>query len=171
MQILNSAIFEKPSCKFKFLQREGFNVPNYYELTTIDEVLALYKKYMQSTRDKLEYDIDGLVQEVNDFDAQKELGWQPNGLNPKFATAIKFDSSSGITTLREIVWSVGTTGRIIPVAIFDPIDIMGVTISKCTMHNYEFLETEINKNGLQIGSQIIIIRANDVIPKYLGVKS
>ena len=49
MQILNSAIFEKPSCKFKFLQREGFNVPNYYELTTIDEVLALYKKYMQST--------------------------------------------------------------------------------------------------------------------------
>lgn len=170
MKILNSAIFEKPSCKFKFLQREGFNVPNYYEFTSTNEVLALYKKYMQETRDGLSYDIDGLVQEVNDFDAQKELGYQPNGLNPKFATSIKFDSLGSITPLKSIRWSVGMTGRIIPTGIFEPVDIMGVTVEKATFHNYEYLENLINNEGLKIGSECIVIRSGDVIPKMMGVK-
>lgn len=171
MEILNNAIFEKPSCKFKFLQREGFNVPNFYELSSTDEVVDLYKVYMQSKRDSLEYDIDGLVQEINDYDAQQELGWQPNGLIPKFATAIKFDSLGSITKIKDIRWTVGMTGKIIPTGIFEPVDIMGVTITKATLHNYEFLENLINKEGMKIDSDCIITRAGDVIPKILGVKN
>ena len=166
---LNSSIFDSPSCKFRFLQREGFNVPNYYELKDVNEVLDLYKFYMKSKRDSLIYDIDGLVQEVDDFDAQKELGYQPNGLNPKFATSIKFDSMGAITTLKEIRWTVGMTGRIIPTGIFEPIDIMGVTIEKASLHNYEFLENLINKEKLKIGSKIIVVRKGDVIPQIIAV--
>lgn len=168
---LNSAIFETPSCKFRFLQREGFNVPNYYELLDGGEVLHLYKMYMSTKRDELDYDIDGLVQEVDDFDSQKELGYQPNGLNPKFMTSIKFDSMGGITKLRDIRWTVGMTGRIIPTGIFDPVDLMGVTIEKASLHNYEFLENLIKKENLRIGSDCVIIRAGDVIPRLMSVKT
>lgn len=171
MNVINDKIFQKPSCKFKFLQKEGFNTPNFYEVDETIEVLNIYKEYMKSIRDSLQYDIDGLVEEVNDYKTQEEMGFTPNGLNPKFATAIKFDSVASISTLRDIRWTVGMTGRIIPTAIFDPIDIMGVTITKCTMHNYEFLKNEIDKNGLMIGFDIIVVRSGDVIPKYLGVKN
>lgn len=169
--ILNTAIFDKPSCKFRFLQREGFNVPNYYEMEDVAEVLHLYKSYMTSKRDELDYDIDGLVQEVDDFDAQKELGYQPNGLNPKFATAIKFDNIGSVTKLKHIRWTVGMTGRIIPSGIFEPVDIMGVTIEKASFHNFEFLETLIHKENLKIGSDCVVIRAGDVIPRMMGVKN
>lgn len=168
---LNSAIFDTPSCKFRFLQREGFNVPNYYELIDGGEVLHLYKTYMESKRDELEYDIDGLVQEIDDYDSQKLLGYQPNGLNPKFMTSIKFDSIGGITKLRDIRWTVGMTGRIIPTGIFDPVDLMGVTIEKASLHNFEFLENLIKKDGLRIGSDCVIIRAGDVIPRLMSVKN
>lgn len=167
---LNSSIFEKPSCKFKFLQREGFKTPKFYEIENHSEMIDLYKRYMLTIREKLNYDIDGLVQEVNDFDSQKELGYQPNGLIPKFATSIKFDSTSAITQLKDIRWSTGMTGKIIPTGIFEPIDIMGVTITKATLHNYEFLKNLIDNDGLRIGSDCIICRSGDVIPKLLAIK-
>jgi DNA ligase (NAD+) len=166
---LNSSIFEKPSCKFKFLQREGFNTPNYYELLTSDDVLRVYRDYMISKRDTLSYDIDGLVQEIDDFDAQKELGFQPNGLIPKFATSIKFDSMGAVTKLIDVRWTVGMTGKIIPTGIFEPIDVMGVTITKASLHNFELLDTLINKDGLRIGSKVLICRKGDVIPQVVSV--
>jgi DNA ligase (NAD+) len=171
MKVINNAIFEKPSCKFKFLQREGFHTPNFYEVNDIIEVLNIYKDYMKTKRDELSYDIDGLVEEVNDYDTQDEMGYDPKGLKPKFATAIKFDSVASITPLKSIRWTVGMTGRIIPTCIYEPIDIMGVTVTKSTMHNFEFLENAIKNEGLKIGSECIVIRSGDVIPKFLGVKT
>jgi DNA ligase (NAD+) len=125
---------------------------------------------MKTTRDSLSYDIDGLVEEVNDYEVQEQMGYDPSGLKPKFATAIKFDSVASVTPLESIRWTVGMTGRVIPTAIYKPIDIMGVTVTKSTMHNYEFLENTIKKEGLKIGAECIVIRSGDVIPKYLGVK-
>lgn len=167
---INKAVFEKPSCKFKFLQREGFNTPNYYEFKHPKEVLVLYKEYMKTRRDSLNYDIDGLVQEVNNFNSQEILGYQPNGLNPKFATSIKFDSLGAITQLLGIRWSVGTTGKIIPTGIFVPVEILGSTIKKATFHNIDFLEKLINIEKLKIDSDCIIIKSGDVIPRMMGVK-
>jgi len=171
MKIINDAIFEKPSCKFKYLQKEGFITPNFYEVNNIVDVIEIYKQYMKTTRDNLQYDIDGLVEEVNDYEVQKEMGYNPSGLKPKFATAIKFDSVSSITPLKSIRWSVGMTGRIIPTAIYKPIDIMGVTVEKSSLHNCAFLENAIKNEGLKIGSDCIISRSGDVIPKFLGVKT
>ena len=171
MKVINRELFSAPSCKFKFLAKEGFNVPNFYEVTTTDEVIAVYKDYMKEVRDSLAYDIDGLVEEINDYDIQDELGYEPNGLNPKFATAIKFDSIAAKTKLLSIRWTVGMTGKIIPTGIFNPIDIMGVTIQKASMHNYEYLMNYINKENLRIGSDVIVARKGDVIPQMIGVKS
>ena len=171
MKVINNAIFEKPSCKFKFLQREGFHTPNFYEIENIHEVLNIYKEYMKTIRDSLPYDIDGLVEEVNDYDVQEEMGYDPSGLKPKFATAIKFDSVASVTKLKNIRWTVGTTGRVIPSCIYEPIEIMGVTVTKSTMHNFEFLEKTIKNEGLRIGSECIVIRSGDVIPKFMGVKT
>ena len=171
MNVINKEIFSAPSCKFKFLAKEGFNIPNFYEVTSTDEVIALYKDYMKGTRDSLTYDIDGLVEEINDYDIQSELGYEPNGLNPKFATAIKFDSIAAKTKLLNIRWTVGMTGKIIPTGIFEPVDIMGVTIQKASMHNYDYLMNYINKENLKIGSEVIIARKGDVIPQMIGVKS
>ena len=168
--ILNSAIFEKPSCKFKFLQREGFFTPQFYEINNTNEALSLYKGYMVGDRDKLDYDIDVLVQEVDEFESQKELGYQPSGLVPKFATSIKFDSTGAITKLKDIRWSVGMTGKIIPTGIFEPIDIMGVTITKASLHNYELLKKMMDSEGLKIDSECVVCRRGDVIPHMLGVK-
>ena len=170
MKVINNAIFEKPSCKFKYLQREGFITPNFYEVNSITDLISIYKEYMKTKRDSLQYDIDGLVEEVNDYKIQEEMGYNPSGLKPKFATAIKFDSVASITPLLSIRWTVGMTGRIIPTAIYEPIDIMGVTIEKSSLHNYEFLEKAIKNEGLKIGSECIVIRSGDVIPKFMGVK-
>lgn len=171
MKVINNAIFEKPSCKFKYLQREGFLTPNFYEVNTLDEVMNIYKEYMKTKRDALEYDIDGLVEEVNDYDTQEQMGYDPSGLKPKFATAIKFDSVASVTPLVDVRWTVGMTGKVIPTAIYEPIEIMGVTVTKSTMHNFEFLEKAINNEGMRIGSECIVIRSGDVIPKFIGVKT
>lgn len=170
MEIINDKLFEKPSCKFKFLAKEGFNIPNFYEVNTVDEVLAIYKNYMKETRDSLDYDIDGLVEEVNNYDIQKQMGYEPNGLNPKYATAIKFDSVAAITKFKKVDWNTGMTGKVIPRGWFEPVEIMGVTIEKATLHNHDFLLNLI-KEGLKEDSEIIVIRSGDVIPKIMGVKT
>ena len=171
MKVINNAIFEKPSCKFKYLQREGFYTPNFYEVNDVTEVLNIYKDYMKTKRDSLQYDIDGLVEEVNDYDIQEQMGYDPSGLKPKFATAIKFEGVAEVTPLLRIRWTVGMTGRVVPTCIYEPVDIMGVTVNKSTMHNFAFLENAIKNEGLKIGSECIVIRSGDVIPKFMGVKN
>jgi len=167
---INEKIFEKPSCKFKYLQSEGFKTPNYYEVTTLEEILEIYNLYVQEKRDELNYEIDGLVEEINDFEVQKELGYEPNGLNPKFAKAIKFDSIAKITKLLDIDWTVGGTGKVVPTAVVEPVDIMGITISRASMHNYSYLQDYIAK-GLGKKSEVVIARKGDVIPQVIGVKT
>ena len=168
---LNSYVFEKPSCKFEFLKRQGFKTPNVYTVTNSAQVISLYKEYMLTKREQLDYDIDGLVQEINTFEGQKELGYQPNGLNPKFATSIKFDSMGAISNFKFVTWNAGMTGRIIPTGTFTPVDIMGVTVQKASLHNFEFLESLIDNEGLKVDSEIIVVRSGDVIPVILGVKT
>lgn len=169
MTTINDKLFAKPSCKFKFLAKEGFNIPNFYEITDDLDILGLYKSYITHKRDSLEYDIDGLVEEVNDYSIQQELGFEPNGLNPKYATAIKFDSVAAVTPLTMVDWNTGMTGKVVPRGWFESVDIMGVTIQKATLHNHDFLMNLI-KEGMKIGSKVIIVRAGDVIPKIMGVK-
>jgi DNA ligase (NAD+) len=127
---------------------------------SIDEVWALCESY-QKRRAELPFEIDGVVIKVDDLRDQGELG--AIGREPRWAIAFKFPAIQATTVLREIRISVGRTGTLNPLAILDPVEIGGVTVSKATLHN----EDDIARKGLLIGDTVVVQRAGDVIPQIV----
>lgn len=126
----------------------------------------IQKFYLEtaSHREKLPYQIDGLVVKVNEFRYHDELGFTSS--HPRFAIAYKFDSPVAVTTLENIEVQVGRTGTITPVAVLSPVALGGVTVSSASLHN----EDEIARLEIKIGDLVEVIRSGDVIPKIIGVK-
>jgi DNA ligase (NAD+) len=112
-------------------------------------------------REKLNYDIDGIVIKVHRLDYRKRLGYTAK--TAKFAMAFKFPAEEKYTTLLDVQYQVGRTGAITPVAILEPIDLAGSTVARATLHNRE----EIERKGVRIGDQVIIRKAGDIIPEVL----
>lgn len=128
----------------------------------IDEVIE-YCKLWQEKREKLGYEIDGIVVKVNSFAQQKKLGWTLK--SPRWAAAYKFPARQAITEVMEIKFQVGRTGVITPVAVLKPVVCAGVTIKHATLHNFD----EIKRLGIRQGDRIVIERAGEVIPKIVKV--
>lgn len=132
----------------------------------VDAPIENWEKFLES-QEKIrseglwEYDIDGLVFKVNCRRARLAMGF--NSREPKWATAYKFPASEGVSVLEAITIQVGRTGQLTPVAEVKPVFIHGTTISRVTLHNID----EIERLGIGIGSDIIIKRAGDVIPKIV----
>jgi len=126
----------------------------------IQETLV-YHSDMDSLRDNLPYEIDGIVIKVNNLADQNKLGMRTR--DPKWAVAYKFKPRSATTTLRDITIQVGRTGRLTPVAELDPVNIGGVEVSRATLHNF----SEILRKDLRIGDRVIVERAGDVIPQVV----
>jgi len=125
------------------------------------ENLSEVKKYFENIRkerEKLDYEIDGVVVSVNDNNLADKLGVR--GKSPRAAVAWKFPSKEATTTVEDIKIQVGRTGVLTPVAVLKPVNIAGVTVSRATLHN----EDEIRRLGLKIGDTAIVGRAGDVIP-------
>ena len=115
-------------------------------------------------RNKLPYEIDGVVIKVNDIKMQEELGYTAK--YPKWATAYKFPAEEVLTKLKDIIFTVGRTGRITPNAVLEPVIVMGSTIRRATLHNEEYV---LAKN-LKIGDIVSIRKAGDVIPEVVEAK-
>ncbi|MGB6200435.1 MAG: NAD-dependent DNA ligase LigA [Candidatus Acidiferrales bacterium] len=114
-------------------------------------------------REKLPYEIDGIVVKVNDTALQRELGNTAKA--PRWAVAYKYPARQETTVVNDILFSVGRTGAITPVAILEPVQIGGVTVSRSTLHNMD----EVERLGVSIGDTVLVERAGEVIPHVVKV--
>ena len=126
----------------------------------IDEVIEFYKEMVEK-REDLSYEIDGIVVKVNDLADQERLGTKAR--SPRWAIAYKFPPREKITQIMDIIVQVGRTGILTPVALLKPVDVSGVTVSRATLHNEDYIK----EKDIRIGDWVKIARAGDVIPEVL----
>src|SRR6202161_3031642 len=141
----------------------AFNVSEDWELRHgLDQVEQYINKW-DTKREKLGFDIDGIVVKVNEIGLQNELGYTSKA--PRWAIAYKYQAHQETTLLREIEVSVGRTGVLTPFAVFEPVQIGGVTVTKSTLHNMD----EVQRLGVHAGDTVLVERAGEVIPHVLKV--
>lgn len=145
----------------QWLQAYGFPIePNTKRCSTTEEVLAFYNHWNEH-RESLDYEIDGVVIKIDDFEQQRALGFVSNA--PRWAVAYKFPAQEATTKLLDILVNVGRTGAIKPEAKLEPVHIGGVTVSRATLHNEDYI---VNRD-IRIGDMVIVKRAGDVIPQVI----
>ncbi len=158
--------FDLPEGQIEALElvgRFGFSTSDHTrEIDDLQELFSFCDKWTED-RDGLDYEIDGIVVKVNSFRLQNELGAIANA--PRWAIALKFPAREAVTTLNDIEISVGRTGAIKPVAILEPVNIGGVTVSRATLHNQDYIRSK----DLRIGDVVSVKRAGDVIPQVIDV--
>ncbi len=146
-----------------FLKSEGFLVNEHLAIVTgVGSVASKFESLVE-IRPKLDYEIDGMVVKVNSYDEQLALGEISRA--PRWAVAWKFAAEEAETTVKDIIFSVGRTGVITPVAKLEPVHVSGVTVSNASLHN----EDEMQSLDIMIGDTVIIRRAGDVIPEVVEV--
>jgi len=145
------------------LYKAGFKVnPRSRRCPDIEAVIAMVAE-LERDRMNLGYDADGVVVKVDSFDQQRRLGVTTH--HPRWAVAYKFPAQQATTVMRKIEVGVGRTGALTPTALLDPVEIVGATISRATLHNAD----EIERLDVREGDTVIVERAGDVIPHILGV--
>lgn len=165
-QVVEGKDFESESQQFEWLEEMGFKIPHWYVTMMVPGVKTphdLWVEYQQTKRAELDYEIDGLVVRVDNMVKQIALG-ETDG-KPLGAVAFKFAPITRETMLREIQNQTGGMGMITPVAIFDPIRLVGVTVTNASLYNWRY----IRELGLDLGARILVARANDVIPRVVKV--
>lgn len=147
----------------KRFQRLGLPVNREFRLTDSIEGVLKFCRYWHEKREKLSYEIDGVVVKVNQKDLQERMGFTAK--TPRWAVAYKFPAQQTATQVLDIIVQVGRTGALTPVAILKPVFVAGSTVSRATLHN----EDEIGKKDVRIGDTVIIQKAGDVIPEVVSV--
>ncbi|HEY1356808.1 MAG TPA: NAD-dependent DNA ligase LigA [Thermoleophilaceae bacterium] len=146
----------------EWLREHGFKVnPDVQVHDTVDSTLAECRAW-EERRDRLDFEIDGVVVKVDDLELQKRLGVV--GREPRGAVAWKFAPSTATTTLKQIAWNVGRTGHMVPFAVLEPVQVSGVTVKLATLHN----EEDLRRKEVREGDEVIVLRAGDVIPQVVS---
>ncbi|MBN1521111.1 MAG: NAD-dependent DNA ligase LigA [Candidatus Aureabacteria bacterium] len=145
-----------------FLKELGLRVNEFIRLCRKPEDVSDFYKEIETRRDQLPYEIDGIVVKVNDFSQQNILGERSR--TPRYAAAYKFPPRQEETVLEDIIDQVGRTGVITPVAVLRPVRVSGVMIKRATLHNI----SEIEKKDVRINDFVIVQRAGDVIPEVVS---
>lgn len=147
----------------EWLREKRFPVPAIVKTArNINEVIDIIKE-MEKLREKWPFETDGAVVKVNDFSLQKALGVKTR--EPRWAIAYKFPAHQATTKILDIRASVGRTGVLTPYAIFEPVRIGGVTVTRSTLHNWD----EMERKDIRIGDTVLVERAGDVIPHVVMV--
>ena len=145
------------------LRRAGFLVNTHVRtVSSIEDALAFIAE-REASRDSLPYEIDGVVLKVDSVTQQRRLGF--TGKAPRWAIAYKFAARGGVTRLEDVLFQVGRTGKVTPVAALTPVSIGGITVARATLHNPD----EIARLGVRIGDFVAVERGGDVIPKITEV--
>ena len=146
----------------EWLRAHRFPVhPDIQKLTSEDELVATCQGWEQR-RGSLDFEIDGVVVKVNQFELQRRLGVV--GRDPRWAIAWKFPPTTAKTTLKAIGWNPGKFGDLHPYAMLEPVHVAGVTIKMATLHN----EEDLARKDIREGEEVIVLRAGDVIPQVLS---
>lgn len=160
---IEDVAFSTQEEEHQFLTQNGFMVdPLFKVVHSLDEIKNTINKVAE---EKSDYDflIDGMVIKINNLAVREELGETIKF--PRGMLAYKFEAEETTTILNDVVWQVSRSGRLTPVAILEPIELCGVTVSRATLNNY----SEIKRKEIKIGSRIFIRRSNEVIPEVLGL--
>jgi DNA ligase (NAD+) len=145
------------------LARMHFKVSPDWHVCPSAEAVKKFIGAWESKREKLPYEIDGIVIKLNEIALQQELGFTAKA--PRWAVAYKYPARQETTVVNDVIFQVGRTGTLTPVAVLEPVEVGGVTVSRSTLHNMD----EIERLGLRIGDTVIVERAGEVIPHVIKV--
>src|SRR5262252_1047813 len=155
--------FAKHSESLEALKQLRFRASDDWKLCSGIQAVIAYCEDWDAKREKLPYEIDGVVIKVNATAIQNELGYTAKA--PRWAIAFKYPARQETTVVNDIIVQVGRTGTLTPVAVLEPVQVGGVTVSRSTLHNMD----EIERLGVEIGDTVLIERAGEVIPHVLKV--
>jgi len=155
---------ETQSEELEYLRELGFPVnPEHHHADSLAEVFEYWGKWKGQDREKVDYQIDGVVLKVESRAMQEMLGY--TGKAPRFAIAYKFPPEQVETVLEDITLQVGRTGKLTPVAHLKPVAVAGTTVARATLHNEDFIK----EKDIRIGDTVILQKAGDVIPEIVSV--
>ena len=146
-----------------FLEDNGFNTGDYFKIFTNSKELEQEIDKIDKIKADLDILIDGLVIKINNVQKRNQIGY--TNKFPKWAMAYKFEAQELTTTLTDVIWQVGRTGRVTPTALLEPVEIGGAVVKRATLNNID----DIRRKKVSIGSRVFIRRSNEVIPEILGL--
>ena len=148
--------------QFEFLREQGFKVFPFVRICrTFDEVIAAVEE-IEVERKNLDVLTDGAVIKLNNASVRESIGYTDKF--PRWAIAYKFEAEETETTVKEIRWQVGRTGKLTPLAIVEPVELAGATVRRATLNNFG----DLTRKDVKVGSKVMIRRSNEVIPEILG---
>ncbi len=156
-------IFNSQKEMVDFLAQNKFRIGDFVKYS--DNIAGIQDliNEIEGQKSSLDYLIDGAVVKINEQNYRNELGFTEK--SPRWAIAYKYEAEEVTTILKDVVWQVSRTGKLNPLAVLEPVELCGATISRATLNNLD----DIAKKGIKIGSRVFIRRSNDVIPEILGV--
>ncbi len=159
----SGALLDTQSGELELLSKLGFPTNPHYKVCSDIQAIQRYYEHWTKKRHELPYQLDGIVIKVNSRRTQEALGY--TGKSPRFGVAYKFPAEQVTTMLEDIIFQVGRTGVITPVAVLKPVRVAGSLVSRATLHN----EDEIRRLDVRLGDTVILQKAGDVIPDIVSV--
>ena len=146
-----------------FIVEQGFKTGNYFKILSTLKQAEDEINHIDKVKDNLDVMIDGMVIKVDDCACRENIGYTEKF--PKWAMAFKFKPVEQCTILKDVIWQVGRTGKITPIAVLDPVELSGATVSRATLNNTQ----DIERKNISINSRIFVRRSNEVIPEVMGL--